>query len=124
VLVAGLLAVPAQVTVKGTGTDSKGGGQPGVSIVVKGITSTSDGSYALALLTPAATLIFSFVGYGTTERQANGQTFLNVRLEDQKALDEVVVMGYGTIKKSDLTGSVTTVKTRALVSSGMLAKDA
>jgi len=119
ILVAGPLAAAAQTTVKGTVTDSKGGGLPGVSIVVKGTTrgttSNSDGSYALALPTAEATLIFSFVGYETTERKINGQTSLNVSLEDQKALDEVVVVGYGTIKKSDLTGSVASVKTEDLL---------
>ena len=119
ILVAGPLAAAAQTTVKGTVTDSKGSGLPGVSIVVKGTTrgttSNSDGSYALALPTPEATLIFSFVGFETTERKVSGQTSLNVSLEDQKALDEVVVVGYGTIKKSDLTGSVASVKTEDLL---------
>nr|GFC72656.1 hypothetical protein [Tanacetum cinerariifolium] len=110
----------AQAIIKGIVTDAaKGGGLPGVSIVVKGTTSgtssNTDGSYTLQLPTPEATLIFSFVGFQTVERSTKGQTTLNVRLEDQKALDEVVVVGYGSVKRSDLTGSVATVKTDDLL---------
>jgi TonB-linked SusC/RagA family outer membrane protein len=114
------LCAVAQTTIKGTVTDGvKGDRLPGVSIVVKGTTrgttSNSDGSYALALPTPDATLIFSFVGYQTLERKVNGQTSLDVGLQEQKALDEVVVVGYGTVKKRDLTGSVAVVKTDDLL---------
>jgi TonB-linked SusC/RagA family outer membrane protein len=110
----------AQAVIKGVVTDATRGDKlPGVSIVVKGTTtgtsSNVDGSYTLQLPTPEATLVFSFVGYQTTERSTKGQTTLNIRLEDQKALDEVVVVGYGTVKRSDLTGSVATVKTDDLL---------
>lgn len=110
----------AQAIIRGVVTDAKKGeGLPGVSIVVKGTTtgtsSNVDGSYTLQLPTPEATLIFSFVGYQTVERSTKGQALLNIRLEDQKALDEVVVVGYGTVKRSDLTGSVATVKTEDLL---------
>ncbi|MGI4736975.1 MAG: carboxypeptidase-like regulatory domain-containing protein, partial [Janthinobacterium lividum] len=120
VLAAAPLCAVAQVTIKGTVTDgAKGDRLPGVSIVVKGTTrgttSNSDGTYALALPTPDATLIFSFVGYQTMERKVNGQTTLDVGLEEQRALDEVVVVGYGSIKKSDLTGSIAVVKTDDLL---------
>ncbi|MFD1875150.1 SusC/RagA family TonB-linked outer membrane protein [Hymenobacter bucti] len=119
-LAAGPLCAVAQTTIKGTVTDgAKGDRLPGVSIVVKGTTrgttSNSDGSYALALPTPDATLIFSFVGYQTVERKVNGQNTLDVGLAEQKALDEVVVVGYGSVKRSDLTGSVATVKTEDLL---------
>jgi TonB-linked SusC/RagA family outer membrane protein len=120
VLAASPLCAVAQVTIKGTVTDgAKGDRLPGVSIVVKGTTrgttSNSDGTYALALPSTPAVLIFSFVGYQTVERAVNGQGTLDVGLEEQKALDEVVVVGYGSIKKSDLTGSVATVKTDDLL---------
>ncbi|RZL13106.1 MAG: SusC/RagA family protein, partial [Hymenobacter sp.] len=110
----------AQAIIRGVVTDAKKGeGLPGVSIVVKGTTtgtsSNVDGSYTLQLPTPEATLIFSFVGYQTVERSTKGQALLNIRLEDQKALDEVVVVGYGTVKRSDLTGSIATVKTDDLL---------
>jgi TonB-linked SusC/RagA family outer membrane protein len=120
ILASAPLCAVAQTTIKGTVTDGvKGDRLPGVSIVVKGTTrgttSNSDGSYALALPTPDATLIFSFVGYQTVERKVNGQTSLDVGMQEQKALDEVVVVGYGTVKKSDLTGSVAVVKTDDLL---------
>ena len=120
VLAAAPFCAVAQVTIKGTVTDgAKGDRLPGVSIVVKGTTrgttSNSDGSYALALPSTPAVLIFSFVGYQTVERAVNGQATLDVGLEEQKALDEVVVVGYGSIKKSDLTGSVAVVKTDDLL---------
>lgn len=120
ILVAEPLAAVAQTTIKGVVTGGPGNERlPGVSIVVKGTTrgttSNSDGTYALALPTPDATLIFSFIGYQTTERKVSGQATLDVSLEEQKALDEVVVVGYGTIKKSDLTGAVATVKTEDLL---------
>ena len=120
VLASGPLAAMAQTSIKGVVTGGSGKEPlPGVSIVVKGTTrgttSNSDGTYALALPTPDATLIFSFIGYQTTERKVSGQGTLDVSLEEQKALDEVVVVGYGTIKKSDLTGSVATVKTDDLL---------
>ena len=120
VLAAAPLCAVAQTTVKGTVTDgAKGERLPGVSIVVKGTTrgttTNSDGTYALALPSTPAVLIFSFVGFQNVERAVNGQTTLDVALEAQKALDEVVVVGYGTIKKSDLTGSIATVKTEDLL---------
>jgi len=120
VLAAAPLCAVAQTTIKGTVTDgAKGERLPGVSIVVKGTTrgttTNSDGTYALALPSTPAVLIFSFVGFQNVERAVNGQTTLDVALEAQKALDEVVVVGYGTIKKSDLTGSIATVKTEDLL---------
>ncbi|MGI4886950.1 MAG: SusC/RagA family TonB-linked outer membrane protein [Janthinobacterium lividum] len=106
----------AQVAIKGVVTDgAKGDRLPGVSIVVKGTTrgttTNSDGTYALALPSTPAVLVFSYIGYQTTERSVTDQTTLDVGLAEQKALDEVVVVGYGSIKKSDLTGAVAVVKT-------------
>ncbi|OUJ70406.1 SusC/RagA family TonB-linked outer membrane protein [Hymenobacter crusticola] len=111
----------AQSTLKGVVTDaSKGEGLPGVSIVVKGTTngttSGGDGSYSINLPNADATLIFSYIGYETMELPAKGRTTLNVQLKaDQKALEEVVVIGYGSVKRSDVTGAVATVKTEDLL---------
>ncbi len=120
VLATGPLSAVAQVTIKGTVTDgAKGERLPGVSIVVKGTTrgttSNSDGTYALVVPSTPAVLIFSFVGYQNTERAVSGQGTIDVALAEQKALDEVVVVGYGTVKKSDLTGSVAVVKTEDIL---------
>jgi TonB-dependent starch-binding outer membrane protein SusC len=102
-------------TVKGKVSDETGSGLPGVSVVVKGTqrgTSTgADGGFELAVPDDRATLVFSFVGYKSKEVEVGAQSQLNVSmLPDENALDEIVVVGYGTVKKSDLTGAVGTVK--------------
>lgn len=87
---------------------------PGVNILIKG-TSTGtvtdiDGSYSIRIPNEDAELIFSFVGYLTQSVKVGNQTTLNVDIvADQAQLEEVVVVGYGTVKKSDLTGSVVRV---------------
>ncbi|WP_296149043.1 TonB-dependent receptor [uncultured Flavobacterium sp.] len=87
---------------------------PGVSIVEKGAsegTSTDlDGAFKFNVSSGNATIVVSFMGYKTQEVKLNGKTSFNISLEEQKqTLEEVVVVGYGTVKKSDLTGSVATL---------------
>jgi len=104
-------------------TDKTGAPLPGVSIVVKGTqqgtTTGSDGQFSLSIPEdkggiPVA-LVFSFVGYLSQEIIPGSRTSLSVVLEgDNKALEEVVVVGYGTQKKVDVTGSVSTIKGEAL----------
>ncbi|MCF0069070.1 TonB-dependent receptor [Dyadobacter sp. CY261] len=107
-------AYAQDVTVKGKVNDEQGQGLPGVSILVKG-TSTGtvtdiEGNYTVNA-SGTATLVFSFIGYITQEIPVGNKTSLDVKLvSDTKALDEVVVVGYGTAKKATLTGSVTAVK--------------
>jgi len=102
------------VTVKGKVNDEQSQGLPGVSVVVKG-TSTGtvtdlEGNYTVTA-PGASTLVFSFIGYITQEIPLGNKTSLDVKLlTDTKALEEVVVVGYGTAKKATLTGSVTAVK--------------
>ena len=101
--------------VRGTVTDENGAGLPGVSVVMKGTTrgTTTDGEGLFQLDVPEATvtLVFSFVGYQSQEVAVGTRTKLTVAmLPEDKSLDEVVVVGYGTQKKSDLTGAVGTVK--------------
>lgn len=101
-------------TVTGKVTDNTGGGLPGVTIQVKGTTvgTTSDvnGSFSVANVPANGTLVFSFVGMKAQEVAVNNRSSLNVTmLEDAAALDEVVVIGYGTVKKSDATGAVATI---------------
>jgi len=104
-----------QMTVSGTVTDkSTGDAMPGVNVIVKGTVlgalTGPDGKYSLAVSDANAVLIFSFIGYNTVEQPVSGRTVLNVALESATtALDEVIVTGYGTQKKSDLTGSVVRV---------------
>lgn len=87
---------------------------PGVSIVEKGAsegTSTDlDGAFKFNVSSGNATIVVSFMGYKTQEVKLNGKTSFAITLEEQKqTLEEVVVVGYGTVKKSDLTGSVATL---------------
>ena len=118
-------AIPAidsgrqDVTVSGRVTDAKGEGMPGVTVVVKG-TSTGastgpDGSFTLQA-PENSVLVFSFVGFARQEATVTGATSnLNVTLaEDKQALNEVVVIGYGTARKSDLTGAVASVTSAQL----------
>jgi len=104
-----------QRSVSGKVTDSDGQPLPGVSIVVKGTTrgtvTHSEGEYTLTDISPVATLVFSFVGMRTEEVVVGNQTRINVTMEEETiGIDEVIAIGYGTVKKSDLTGSVSTIK--------------
>ncbi len=104
-----------QITVSGTVTDaSTGDPMPGVNIVIKGTVLGAltglDGKYSIAVSDPNAVLVFSFIGYNTLEQAVSGKTTLNVALISATTeLEEVIVTGYGTQKKSDLTGSVVRV---------------
>lgn len=105
-------------TVSGTVTDSSGP-LPGASVVVKGTTNGTqadfDGNYSIDNVDNAATLVVSYIGYATKEIAINGQSVINVTLlEDASQLDEVVVVGYGTQKKSTITGSISKVTNETL----------
>lgn len=114
-----LFAVPdtswAQQDVSGTVTDAADGQPiPGVNIVVQGTTTGTttniDGEYSLAVPGPDATLVFSFVGYQSQSVEVGNRSTINVQLsEDVAALDEVVVVGYGTQRRRDIAGSVSSV---------------
>lgn len=111
-----------QVSKKITGKVLDQNGDPviGANVVEKGTTNGSitdiDGHFTLSVA-PNSTLIFSFIGYATAELPVSGKTNLTVTLrEDTEILDEVVVVGYGTMKKKDLTGAVAAVKGDALAS--------
>lgn len=106
-----LLANAQDRDVKGKVTDNETKENlPGVNIIVKGTTqgTTTDANGEFKLSVSAnATLIFSFIGYETQEATVGNQTTLNISLaSDYKALEEVVVVGYGTQRKVDLTGAV------------------
>ena len=107
-------AIQQQKSVSGKITDSANSPIPGVSVVVKG-TSTGtitdgNGNYTLNNVPEGATLQFSFVGMKSQAIVVAGKSVVNVRLEDETiGLEEVVAVGYGTVKKSDLTGAVSKV---------------
>ncbi|MDP4282450.1 MAG: TonB-dependent receptor [Bacteroidota bacterium] len=106
-----------------TGTVTDGDTQeslPGATIVLKGSTagtvSDINGKFSISIKDPAnAILVFSFVGYTTLEVPIESKTVINVTLQPAKIkLQEIVVIGYGTVKKSDLTGSVGSIKSEDL----------
>lgn len=107
--------VTQERTITGKVTDSSGQPLPGVTIAIKGSnkgTVTDDnGDYALPNVPGDAVLVFSFVGMRSQEISVNDQTNISVQLqEDAIGIDEVVAIGYGTVKKADLTGAVSVVK--------------
>ncbi len=114
------LSVSAQnVTVKGTVKDKTGETVIGASVVEKGNTSNGtitdiDGNYTLSVPSNA-TIVFSYVGMTTQEVSVKGKTTIDIVMEDDaQALEEVVVIGYGSVKRKDLTGSVATVSSDVL----------
>ena len=107
-----------QSRVSGTVTDQQNQPLPGVNVLVKGSTqgTTTDasGKYQVDVLSSDAILTFSFIGFTSQEKAVGNQTVVDVTLqEDIQNLQEVVVVGYGTVKKSDLTGSISSVKADA-----------
>ncbi|MGV8137885.1 MAG: TonB-dependent receptor [Mangrovibacterium sp.] len=100
--------------ISGKVTDSSGAPLPGVTVVIKNTTSGAitgaDGSYTLANVPADATLVFSFIGMKTQEVIVDGKTNVNIKMQEEAiSLDEVVAVGYGTQKKVNLTGAVSTV---------------
>lgn len=100
-------------TIVGTVTDNTGAPMPGVTIVVQGTTTGTvtdiDGKYSIEA-SEGQVLVFSFIGFQTTSRVVGTSSVLDVRLfEDENNLQEVVVIGYGTIQKKDITGAVSAI---------------
>ncbi|MCX2738757.1 SusC/RagA family TonB-linked outer membrane protein [Pontibacter anaerobius] len=103
-------------TVSGTVTDQgTSQGLPGVAVIVKGTTvgttTGADGTYSINVPADGNTLVFRFIGYQTLEKAIGNATTINASMAtDQKLLDEVVVVGYGTQQKKDVTSSIASVK--------------
>lgn len=109
------------LTVTGLITDSSSPAQPvaGAAVMVKdsniGVSSNPDGTYSIEVPSSDAVLVFSFFGLKTEEIPVNGRAIVNVQMqEDAILLDAVVAVGYGTMKKSDLTGSVASIDSELL----------
>jgi TonB-linked SusC/RagA family outer membrane protein len=101
------------ITITGTVTD-KNDPIPGVNVVVKGtfngVVTDMNGKYVITVPDNKAVLVFSFIGYATQEYEVGDQRTINVLLnEDTHGIEEVVVIGYGTVRKSDHTGSLSSV---------------
>ena len=108
------LAFAQQRAVQGVVTDSKGEALPGATVLVKGtsvgVTAGADGKFQLSLPAGATTLVISSVGSVTQEVAIGSQSTINVALQNSaQDLNDVVVIGYGTARKSDLTGAVASV---------------
>ncbi len=108
-------ALQAQdLTVSGTVTGGDGDPIPGANVLLKGTTigtvTDIDGNYRLSVPEDAEVISYSFIGYGTIEEEVNGRSTINVALaDDVSQLSEVVVTGYGTQIKRELTGNIASV---------------
>ena len=110
-------------SVTGTILDETGEPLIGVSVLVQGTTTGTvtdmDGKFSLPNVPANATLIISYIGYQTQNIKVGSQSTFSVTMKpDNQVLDEVVVVGYGVVKKSDLTGSVGSVKSETLTAKG------
>lgn len=106
------------MTISGTVTDDSGLPVPGATIMIKGtknaVSSDIDGNYQIKA-NSQATLVYSYIGFTTKEEVVKGRTTINTRIyADTQSLEEVVVVGYGTQKKSVVTGSISGVKAKDL----------
>jgi len=113
-------AYAADITITGKVSDSeKGEFLPGVSITIKGTsrgaTTDGKGDYSIKVPNKNSVLVFSFLGYESQEIEVGNQTIISVSMiADAKSLEEVVVVGYGTQKKVNLTGAVSTIDSKAI----------
>jgi TonB-linked SusC/RagA family outer membrane protein len=103
------------ITITGKVTEAGGIPLPGVNVLEKGTTNggvtDSDGNYSINVSSQLSVLVFSFIGYTTQELAVGGQSVINVELvADTQTLNEVVVVGYGTQEKKDVTGAISSVK--------------
>lgn len=108
-------------TIQGKVTNEQGESIPGATILIKGtsIGTVSDlnGDYSISKVPENSIVVFSFIGMKTTEYEIAGQSTINAVLaQDAIGIEEVVAIGYGTMKKSDITGSVSQIKTEMLES--------
>lgn len=112
---------PQEITVRGKVLDDANSPLPGVNILLKGTTigttTDADGSYSIVVPDRNGVLIFSFIGYLSQEVSIDNRTALDVTLKtDVVALSEVVITGYGAQSKRDITGSVSTIDSKQLLS--------
>ncbi len=111
-------------TITGKVTDSGGAPLPGTNVIVLGTTTgvqtDLNGTYTISVQNPSgAVLEFSFIGYTKQQVTVGNQTTVNVTLQEEYiGLNELVVVGYGTVKKKDLTGSVSSIKSAEITKTG------
>ncbi|MHC1704218.1 MAG: SusC/RagA family TonB-linked outer membrane protein [Tenuifilaceae bacterium] len=119
-LTASIMVYAQTKTIQGVVTNKMGETMIGVSIAIPGTTigviTNADGKYSINVPESANSLTFSFIGYETTTVEIGSRAIIDVVLEDKsESLDELVVVGYGTVKKRDLTGSVSSIKSNEIV---------
>lgn len=107
------------IKVSGTVTDDKGEGIPGVSIQVKGTKTAaqtnSEGKYSIAVPDAASVLVFTYIGFDSREETVGTRRSINPKLTPSLSdLDEVIVVGYGTQKKRDVTGAISSITSKAI----------
>src|SRR5678815_2589022 len=112
-----VISVAQNQTVTGTVVDKKGEPLPGVTVTVKGTTTATStnaqGAYTLANVPADATLVFTGVGVNAKQEPVSGRAAVNVDVETSVGnLNEVVVVGYGTARRKDLTGALSTVSAK------------
>lgn len=125
-VIAFFMAIPLfaqNVNVSGTVVDETGEPLIGVTVMVAGTSNGTatdlDGNYELKNVPSKGKLVFSYIGYADKTENVNGRTKIDITMtEDSQSLDELVVVGYGVMRKSDLTGSVSTVGTEKLNAKG------
>src|SRR5690606_31654046 len=115
-----IAASPQPATITGVITDERGSPLPGVSVLVRGTNngtaSDVDGNYSI-IAAPESMLVFSFIGYETQEIPVGQRTAINITMQPStQTLSEVVVIGYGTREKKDLTGSISAVQSKDIES--------
>src|SRR5690606_33477226 len=115
----GVFAGQQQVVVTGTVTDFNNSPLPGVTVIIKGTANgtvtNNNGNYSLSNVPVNSVLVYSFVGMRSQEIELNGRTSVNVTLEEETfGIEEVVAVGYGTQKKRDIIGSISTITTDEL----------
>lgn len=120
IMLTGVTAFAQTSTITGTVKDNTGMPVPGANVLIKstsnGVQTDFDGKFAIKAK-PEDILVVSFIGMKTTEVKVGNQTSINIKLEEEgNKLEEVVVVGYGTKKKSDLTGSIVSVGAKEIAS--------
>ncbi len=109
------LALFSQKTLTGSVTDNSNFPLPGASVIEKGTTNGAatniDGVFSIDLTETPTTLVVSYIGFITKEVVISNQTNITIVLEaDNQQLDEVVVIGYGSVDRKDVTGAITSIK--------------
>lgn len=127
ILLAAATSVLAQTTVKGVVVDKKGEPVPGLTVIVegtsKGTSTDMDGNYTISA-NPKDVLIFSAIGYEDVRETVGNRGTINVTVSESSLfIEETVVIGYGSVRKKDLTGSVASVKSDALENRVLLSVD-